>query len=196
MKGTRFDSSRYTRLKKPKLIRLFRESVSPGPIMKRDVLYQGKILNLVKLDDRWEIVEHVPAVCILALRGTEVLGVSQFRPALSADTWELPAGLIDVEETPEQAAARELAEETQLGGELRLITQLHSSPGFCTEKVYIFEASKLRPAYAPPDDGEKLTIVWRDLAQTWQDIKEGKLFSSSHTTLALCYALGRMGKLT
>jgi ADP-ribose pyrophosphatase len=38
--------------------------------------------------------------------------VRQFRPAVERDTWELPAGLLDVNESAELAAQRELLEET------------------------------------------------------------------------------------
>lgn len=40
--------------------------------------------------------------------------VRQYRPALERYTWELPSGLRDNEEPPEQAAIRELLEETGL----------------------------------------------------------------------------------
>lgn len=37
--------------------------------------------------------------------------VCQYRPAVETFTWELPAGLVDADELPEQAARRELREE-------------------------------------------------------------------------------------
>lgn len=162
-------------------------------LMKRDVLYQGKILTLTTLDDRWEVVEHADAVCILALRGDEVLGVRQRRPAIGRDTWELPAGLIEPGETPHDAAERELAEETQLSGILTLITQVYTSPGFCQEKIYLFEADELRAASARPDDGEEVAVEWRPLRQTWQEVARGELATSAPTALGLAVALARRG---
>src|SRR5258708_12836834 len=41
-----------------------------------------------------------------------VLIVRQYRPAVEHDTLELPSGLVDPGETPEEAARRELLEET------------------------------------------------------------------------------------
>jgi len=157
--------------------------------MKREVLYQGAIVDLLKLDDHWEVIEHSDAVCVLVLEGKRVLGVEQPRPALGVRTWELPAGLIDPGETPKQAAARELAEETQLAGELTLISQVYSSPGFCTERVYIFQAENTIPTTGQPEDSEDITIVWRDLVDTWCDIRVGRIVTSAHTGLALSYAL-------
>lgn len=162
--------------------------------MTRDVLYEGQILNLVKLEHRWEVVEHAPAVCVLALRGDEVLGVTQARPAIGQETWEIPAGLIDAGETPEAAARRELAEETQLTGELSLITQVYTSPGFTDEKIYLFEARGLSPAQAETDEGEDVTVSWRHVSSLWEEIREGNIASSAPTVLALSFALGRMGE--
>src|SRR5205085_4423199 len=40
--------------------------------------------------------------------------VRQYRPAVAAYTWELPAGLLEAGETPEDACRREVREETGL----------------------------------------------------------------------------------
>lgn len=52
-------------------------------------------------------------VLVLAMTASdEIILVKQFRPALGKETLEFPAGAIDPGETPEQAAHRELREET------------------------------------------------------------------------------------
>jgi ADP-ribose pyrophosphatase len=156
--------------------------------MSRKRVYDGKILSLVIEDNKWEIIEHAEAVAILVVREREVLGVMQYRPAIAQTTWELPAGLMDEGESPLQAAKRELAEEVQLTGDLELVTQFYTSPGFTTEKLYLFSATNLSSAYAKPDDDETIQIVWRDVDELWQEIKEGKLATSSPSVLALSYA--------
>lgn len=49
---------------------------------------------------------------IKAGQPAKTLVISQYRPPLAAWSIEFPAGLIDEGETPEQAARRELEEET------------------------------------------------------------------------------------
>lgn len=153
-------------------------------------LYDGKILSLVIQDNKWEIIEHAEAVAIIIIKDNLVLGVTQHRPAIRQSTWEIPAGLVDDGETPLEAAKREMAEEVQLTGDLELITQVYSSPGFTNEKIYIFEAKNLTNAYAQPDSDEDLKLSWRDPLDLWQDIRLGKVASSAPTVLALSYAFG------
>jgi 8-oxo-dGTP pyrophosphatase MutT (NUDIX family) len=70
----------------------------------------------------------------------DTLLVEQFRPPVGKSTLEFPAGLIDAGETPEQAALRELKEETGYVGEACKIPPTVSplvcmSPGLCDETV-------------------------------------------------------------
>lgn len=157
----------------------------------RKTIYDGHILSLVIQDNKWEIIEHAEAVAVLIMRGREVLGVMQPRPAIAQTTWELPAGLIDEGETPLEAAKRELAEEVQLTGDLELITQFYTSPGFTNEKLYVFEAKNLSEAYAEPDSDENIQLSWRNMDEIWEEIKQGKVAASSPTVLALSWARGK-----
>lgn len=160
---------------------------------RREVLYQGRIVNLVRLDGRWEVAEHQPGVVILVLEGRQVLGVRQERPATGLRTWELPAGLVDAGETAEQAAHRELAEEAGLGGKLELITSMYSSPGFTDELLYLFEASDLEPAHALADETEELELAWLDVQAAWDAVRNGSMATSAPSLVALAYALTRLG---
>jgi ADP-ribose pyrophosphatase len=61
---------------------------------------------------------------------TKTLVISQFRPPLNAWSIEFPAGLIDEGETPEEAAKRELEEETGfVASDVTLSYPLANDPG-------------------------------------------------------------------
>lgn len=165
----------------------------------RETIYDGKVIRVVRLECRWEVVEHAPAVAVLVLRQhdgrDEVLLVSQARPAIGQATWELPAGLIDAGETPEGAARRELAEEVGLDGTLTQLAEVHSSPGFTDEKIYLFEATDLFERTLPGDEDDGFEVAWRPLTESWSAIATGAVASSTPTLLGLTYALGKRGRL-
>ena len=84
------------------------------------------------------------AVCVFAKlksskRETQTLLVRQFRPPLECETIELPAGLIDKGETAEEAALRELKEETGYTGynARAMPCSMALSPGLSNETVVL-----------------------------------------------------------
>ncbi len=63
----------------------------------------------------YHAVEQVDYIAIVALTRTgKIPIVRQYRPALEGFSWELPAGLLDSEESPAETCRRELLEETGL----------------------------------------------------------------------------------
>ena len=77
---------------------------SGGINLKKDKFsLNGKIIDK-------EIVGHQDSVGIVAVRGSSVILVSQYRHAANKVLLEIPAGKIEKNETPMQAAVREMAE--------------------------------------------------------------------------------------
>jgi len=159
----------------------------------RQYLFKGRILNLA-LEGSYEIVEHAHAVAILVERDGKILFVRQHRPAIGATTLEIPAGLMDPGETPEEAAKRELAEEAQLMGELHYLAGFYLSPGFCDEKLHVFHATNLQESYAEPDDDEDIAIEWHDPRQVLLDARDGKLEISASAMAGILFYLSRMAE--
>ena len=116
--------------------------------------------------------QEVDAVAIFAKlvggsmgKGSTIL-VRQFRPPIDAYTIELPAGLIDKGETCENAALRELKEETGYIGKVTDVTKpVCLSPGFSDEKVAIvsvtvdMEAEENKHPIPEPDEGEYVQTI-------------------------------------
>ncbi|KHJ31603.1 putative adp-ribose pyrophosphatase [Erysiphe necator] len=82
-------------------------------------------------------VDAVGIVAILDLpTGPEIVLQKQFRPPVNTVCIEIPAGLVDEGETPEQAAIRELKEETGYIGEISISTSIMlNDPGFCNTNL-------------------------------------------------------------
>ncbi|MDL2344334.1 NUDIX hydrolase [Deinococcus sp. MIMF12] len=159
------------------------------------VIYDGHIVRLEKLEGKWEVVRHADAVAILALNDAgEMLLVRQRRPAIGGLTVEAPAGLIDDGETPGEAAQRELQEEVGLDGEMTLLTRFHSSPGFCDELLYVFAAEGLRESKLPHDEDEEIEVVWMPPQAVLDGLRGGTLLGSASTVAAALYGLQRLAE--
>jgi 8-oxo-dGTP pyrophosphatase MutT (NUDIX family) len=85
-------------------------------------------------------------VCIVAVTEKgELLLVRQFRHAVGTVTLELPAGHVEKDETPEQAARKELLEETGHAAErFELLASLSPSPARFTNRMWCYFAGDAR----------------------------------------------------
>lgn len=113
-----------------------------------------------------DIVVHPGAVAILALDGTDVLMVHQYRAPAGRVLPEIPAGTLErapdgSTEDPLLAARRELGEETgHAAATWRLLGSFYTAPGFATELMHLYLATDLSPidGYAGPEEDERLTL--------------------------------------
>lgn len=90
-------------------------------------------------------------VAVVALDAQKrLLLVRQFRPALNSFTLEPPAGHVEIGETPEEAAHKELVEETGYEADkLELIAKLSPSTARFTNKLWVYFAADVRLAVSP-----------------------------------------------
>lgn len=131
------------------------------PVVGSDVTHEG-VMVTVRVDrvampdgevDR-EVARRPNAVAVVPLtEAGEVVLLRQYRHPVGRYELEIPAGLLDVEGEPEDAAAqRELAEEIGMrAGRLRRLTRFWNSAGWSDEATTVFVGTQLQPA--TPDDG-------------------------------------------
>lgn len=174
-------------------------------------IYRGKLLTLriqsvpqpIGGTTRFEIVEHPDAVAVVAVRPdpdgrseAQVALVRQPRPAIGRDTWEIPAGLVKLEDArdPQLTAVRELREETGYVASVWLkLSREYPSPGFSTEAITIYLASGLSRApdvpiaAADPAYAEVSEVRWVPLREAITLCRDGAI-DDGKTVLGLYLA--------
>jgi ADP-ribose pyrophosphatase len=86
----------------------------------------------------------------------QLLLVRQFRPSVGMVTLELPAGHVEKGETPEEAARKELCEETGCEADsLELIAKFCPSTARFTNRAWVYFAAQVRPALRPAHPREE-----------------------------------------
>jgi ADP-ribose pyrophosphatase len=141
-----------------------------------------------------EVVRHRGSVAMLPVDAEgRVLLVRQYRYAVGAYVWELPAGRLDPGETPEAGARRELVEEAGLeAGRVEPVLSFFTTPGFCDEVLHVFRASDLRAVPARPEEDERIETAWFSLEAALSMIDRGEI-KEGKTLIALLREQTRRG---
>ena len=142
--------------------------VEPFRLLSSEPVFQGSTTTIRRdqfqlADGRVverDIVDHRDSVVIVALDDARnVLLVRQFRAPPRLMLLELPAGTMEPGEGPLECARRELREETGYSAaRFRPIGDFWTTPGFCTEHMYAFLATDLRPDPLPADEDEQIEL--------------------------------------
>lgn len=124
-----------------------------------------------------QIVHHPGAVAIVPIDADDnVLMVRQYRHPIEQALLEIPAGVVEIGESPDDTAQRELREETGFATRnLRAVGGIYSSPGFCDEMVYMYIARDLIPSRLPADDDEDISVERVPLSQAGRLIRLGEI---------------------
>lgn len=114
--------------------------------------------------------------------GVEVVLVRQYRPALDAVLWEVPAGMLDVpDELIEDAARRELREETGYhGGVWSSLGRIVQAPGMTNSTVHLFMAQGVAPGASLPQGPEErsMSVHRVPLVDAVMMIQEGEIVNA------------------
>ena len=150
-------------------------------------LPDGKILrDLHLVDYKYTASGIVP----IGIDG-KVLLIDHYRYQTDTRGWEIPAGKIDEGESPEQAAARELLEETgHRAASFDYLGEYFPSQGSANLKFHAFVARGVAPVGAIQDTNEVIGLKWFTPAEIRAMIAQNEL-RNGLTLTALCWAIAR-----
>lgn len=164
-------------------------------------IYKGRIFD-VRIDTiregdveyKREIVVHRGSAVIVPVfeDGTVAL-VRQYRHAAGKYLLEIPAGGVEDGETPETGAKRELEEEIGVtAANVELLTEFYVSPGFLTEKMYVFLATGLTETSQNLEIDELIEIERLTFPAVFDLIRSGGI-EDAKTMAGLILAGARFG---
>lgn len=158
--------------------------IKPWEEISREIVFQkyGRKIEKVicKLPNGQEADFYIrnegSPVCVVALtKDNKVIIAKQFRPGPKEILWELPGGGMENNETPEQAMARELLEETGYQGKLRLVARAYES-AYSTINRYCFVATDCEKIAEPKsDENEPIEVVLLPIADFRSLLRSGKM---------------------
>jgi 8-oxo-dGTP pyrophosphatase MutT (NUDIX family) len=103
-----------------------------------------------------------PAIGIVVRRGSDFLLLHQYRFIVDEYVWAIPSGGVEEGETLEQAATRELREETGLvAGSIRPLMECYASYGCSNQQFVIYLAEDVTPAADGAAHDPNEVISWR-----------------------------------
>lgn len=171
------------------------ETIYEGPIfgVRRDQVLEPGGLRTTR-----EVITHPGSVVVLPLLADgRMLLIRQYRHATRQYLWELVAGRMDPGESPREAAAREMMEETGYRAKkFKIFLDVFPTPGFLEERMYILLAEGLTLGEARPEEDEKITAKAFTPAEVESMMRRGKL-QDAKTIAGVLYYLrflsGRKG---
>lgn len=144
-----------------------------------------------------EIVEYGTAVVLVPVAADgRLLMVRQYRHATGKWLLELPAGGVDERDSsPEEAALRELREETGHRGTLTRIGGMFLAPGYSEEYQHIYAATDLVEDALEADEDENLVLERVPLNEALGYVDAGLVCDAKSIAALLMYLrhVGRAG---
>jgi len=155
-------------------------------LKKRNVIYRGRVFNIIVDELEYfesgnhtirEVVEHPGGAVVLGvLPDGKIILIKQYRYPIDRFIYELPAGKLDPGEDPMVCAVRELEEETGYRPEkIELLTYIYTSPGFCSEKLYIYLAENLQRKEQNLEEGEIISVEYKTIDEAVEMILNGEI---------------------
>ncbi len=137
-------------------------------------------MDNLKLNTRKMEPEGIVIYAITREESPRLVLIKEYRYPLDAKVYALPAGLVDAGETPGEAAAREMLEETgyqfeeYTGGDICFRRPFLMGPGFTDEaSAAVFGYVDLEDCRPECEDSEDIEVILADKVMVKQILSEG-----------------------
>ncbi|HMS40038.1 MAG TPA: NUDIX hydrolase [Pyrinomonadaceae bacterium] len=153
-------------------------------ILSTKTIYKGRVFDLENslvregaIEYTREIIKHHgSAVIVPVFEDLTVALVRQYRHAAESFLLEIPAGTLEKDESPEAGALREVEEEIGFrAGKIEKLTEFYVSPGFLTEKMFVFLATNLTETAQNLDEDEVISIERFSFPELYEKIRNGEI---------------------
>lgn len=136
---------------------------------------------------RFSLINATDWVNVIALTGDRVVLIRQFRIGSAQVCLEIPGGMVDPGESPADAAARELAEETgYTATKWEAIGRVNPNPAIMTNHLYTYLARDAVQTSAPrPEGSEVIEVETATLAECHAAIRDGRI---DHALVVVAFA--------
>ena len=151
-----------------------------------------------KIMPAYYILEYPTWVSVLAFtKEGKAVFVKQYRHGLGVESIELPGGVVDAGETPEQGAKREVKEETGYEFEsYEYLGKISPNPATSTNYMHMYLAGGgKKVAEQSLDETEDVEVVLYTMDEVKQLLRDQKIVQSLHCT-TIFYALNKLGELS
>ena len=170
-------------------------------ILSNEKIYEGKVFDISiteirddEIEYKREIVEHKGSTVIVPVfQDKTVALVRQYRHAAGEYLLEIPAGTLNRGEDPLIGARRELEEEIGVTSDkIEKLTEFYVSPGFLTEKMFVYLATDLQEGEQNLEEDELLTIEKLTFSEAFEKIKNNEI-QDAKTMVGLILAGAKFG---
>jgi ADP-ribose pyrophosphatase len=161
--------------------------LSDAETIDREQVFKGKVFSVdrdrVRMPNgrtiSMDVVRHSKSVVLVPVpEPGKIILIRQYRHAVNAHLWELPAGSVDERESPEEAARRECHEEIGLvPATIVRLAAMYPTPGYCDEEMVFFRLSGLEEtdAQAHVDEDEDIEARTFELRDAREMVRRGEI---------------------